>query len=77
MLEAVITSLIYLCIIAIAIYLVIWVLGQLGIAIPEPIMKIIWVIVILLAILFIARTILPKMGFRVSLEPAYASQVQK
>lgn len=64
MIEAVIMGLIYLCLLVIAIYLVIWVLQQLGIAIPENVMKIIWVIVVLVAILILVRTVLPGMGIR-------------
>lgn len=72
MIEAVVMGLIYLCVLVIAIYLIIWVLGQLGIAIPDNIMKVIWVIVVLVAILIIVRTILPGMGIRVGqwLQPA-------
>lgn len=64
MIEAVIMGLIYLCLVVIAIYLIIWVMQQLGIAIPENIMKIIWVIVVLIALLILVRTILPGMGVR-------------
>lgn len=67
MIEAVIMGLIYLCLVVIAIYLIIWVLQQLGIAIPENIMKIIWVIVVLVAILILVRTILPGMGIRLGM----------
>jgi len=65
MIEAVIMGLIYLCLLVICVYLITWVLGQLGIAIPDNIMKVIWVIVILVAILIIVRTILPGMGIRI------------
>lgn len=61
MIESVITMLIYLCLLAIAVYLIQWVLGQLGIVIPENIMKILWVIVVLVALLMIVRTFLPAM----------------
>ena len=64
MIESVIMGLIYLCVLVIAVYLITWVLSQLGIAIPENIMKVIWVIVILVAILILVRTILPGMGIR-------------
>ena len=64
MIEAVISGLIYLCILVICVYLIEFVLGALGISIPANIMKIIWVIVILVAILILVRTILPGMGIR-------------
>jgi len=65
MIESVIMGLIYLCLVVIAIYLIIWVIGQLGIVIPDNIMKVIWVIVVLVAILILVRTILPGMGVRI------------
>lgn len=77
MLESVIMALIYLCVIAIVIYIVIWVLGQLGIAIPDHIMKIIWVIVVLLALLFILRTLLPGMGLRLGMMEHPYGQTQE
>lgn len=64
MIEAVISGLIYLCLLVICVYLIQYVLSALGIAIPENIMKIIWVIVVLVAILILVRTILPGMGIR-------------
>ena len=77
MIESVIMGLIYLCLIAVAVYLIIWVLGQLGIAIPEPIMKIIWVIVVLVAILILVRTVLPGMGLRLGNVPSFHIAVAK
>ena len=65
MIESVIMGLIWLCVLVICIYLVIWVLQQLGIVIPDNIMKIIWVIVVLVAILIVIRTILPGMGIKI------------
>ena len=56
MVESVIMMLIYLCLLVAVVYLVIFVLGQLGIAIPQPIMNIIWVIVLLVALLILWQT---------------------
>lgn len=67
MVESVIMALIYLCLLAICVYLVIWVLEQLGLAIPPQVMKILWVLVILVALLVIIRTVLPSMGIRIGL----------
>jgi hypothetical protein len=64
MIESVITGLIYLCLVVLAIYLVIMVLNHIGVTIPDNIMKIIWVIVLLFAILIIVRTILPGLGIK-------------
>jgi uncharacterized membrane protein len=60
MLESVITFLIYLCLLALAIYLVVWIVRDvLGIPIPETVLKILYVIVALVAILFLVRMLLP------------------
>jgi hypothetical protein len=67
MIEAVIMALIYLCLIVAAVYLIQWVLSQLGIAIPEKVMQIIWVIVILCAVLVLVRTVLPIAGIRIGM----------
>src|SRR5262245_33170002 len=64
MLETVITLLIYLCVLALCVYLVIWVLGILGLALPDQVVKILWVIVALVAILLIVRAILPGGTFK-------------
>lgn len=64
LIESVITGLIYLCLLVAAVYLVQWVLSQLGIAIPDQVMKILWVVVVLVAILILVRTVLPGMGVR-------------
>lgn len=62
MLESVITFLIGLCVLAIVVYLVIWVLGQIGIVLPPRIVQILWVIVILLVVLYLVKMILPHLG---------------
>lgn len=66
MIEAVITTLIYLCVLAIIVYLVIYVLGRIGIVIPPQIVTILWVIVMLVALLMIVRLVLPSLGVRLS-----------
>jgi hypothetical protein len=67
MLESVIMFLIYLCLIALVIYLVVWVVRDvLGIPIPATVLKILYVIVALVAILFLVRLLLP-MGGRIRL----------
>lgn len=69
MIESVILGLIYLCLLVICVYLIIWVLQQIGIAIPENVMKIIWVILVLVAVLILVRTVLPGMGIRLGTLP--------
>jgi hypothetical protein len=64
MLTAVITFLIYICILAIVIYLVIWVLRDVvGLPIPERVIQLLWVIVALIAILMLVQMVLGGGGF--------------
>ena len=59
MLASVITFLIYICLLAIVIYLVIWVLRDiLGLPIPERVIQILWVIVALIVILWLVQMVL-------------------
>ena len=59
MLEAVVYALIYLALVVLCVYIILWVIGELGIALPAQVVKIIWLIVALIAILFVVQTILP------------------
>ena len=62
MVENVIFLLIYICVLVGLVFLVQWVLGQLGIAIPEMVMKVFWVIVVLIVILLCWRALSPLIG---------------
>lgn len=62
MLEAVITLLIYVCLLVLVVYLVLWVLSTLGIAIPPQVIKIVWIIVALVVLLLLIQTVLPSLG---------------
>jgi hypothetical protein len=62
MLEAVIRFLITMCLIALCVFLVIWVLGALGIVLPAMVIKIIWIIAALVAVLFLVRLLKPYWG---------------
>lgn len=53
--EAVVRALIYICFIALAFFLVVWVLGEIGLAIPPMVFKILIVIFVLFAILILVR----------------------
>lgn len=64
MIESVIMLLIQLAVLALLVYLVIWVLEKIGIALPEKVVQILWVIVVLVAILLILRVILPAIGIK-------------
>ena len=63
MLPAVITFLIYVCVLALVIYLVLWVLRDvLGLPIPERVIQILWVIVALIVILWLVQMVLGSSG---------------
>ncbi len=65
MLASVITFLIYICILALIVYLVIWVLRDVvGLPIPEKVIQILWVIVALICILWLVQMVLGGGGFR-------------
>ena len=53
MLITILYALLYLAIVVGIIYLVLWVLAKLGIAIPANIVNVIWVILLLLAVIWI------------------------
>ena len=59
MLESVIMFLIYLCIVAIVIYAVIWVLRDvIGLPLPGKVIQILWVIFALFVLLYILQLVL-------------------
>lgn len=59
MLASVITFLIYICILALIVYLVIWVLRDVvGLPIPDKVIQILWVIVALICILWLVEMVL-------------------
>jgi hypothetical protein len=55
MIESVITLLIYICVLALVVYLVIWVLGAIGVPIPAMVLKIVWIIFALMCLLMVLR----------------------
>lgn len=63
MIEGVIYALIYICLVALVIYLVIWVLTTvIGVPIPAKVIQILWVIFALICILILVRLVLPHSG---------------
>ena len=59
MLATVITFLIYVCVLALVIYLVLWVLRDvIGLPIPAKVVQILWVIVALIVILWLVQMVL-------------------
>ncbi len=57
MVESLILLLIYICLVVAACWLVIWVLGQIGVPLPAQVIKIFWVIVGLICLLLMWRMI--------------------
>lgn len=73
MIETIITTLIYICLLAVAIYLVIWVLQTVaGIELPPKVVQIIWVVFVLICVLLLVRLLLPHMGRLSGLLPLLA-----
>ena len=65
MLASVITFLIYLCILALVLYLVIWVVRDvIGVPIPAKVIQLLWVIVALIVILWLVQMVLGGGGLR-------------
>jgi hypothetical protein len=62
MFESIVRALIYICFIAAAYYLIVWVVGQLGLALPAMVMHIIGIIFVLFAILILVRLLYPVMS---------------
>lgn len=59
MFESIIMLLIYICLVVGVAFLVIWVLGQIGVPLPAQVIKIFWVIVALIIVLLLWRMIGP------------------
>jgi hypothetical protein len=55
--EVFIRALITLCVIVLCVFLALWVLAELGIVLPAMVVKILWVIVVLLAVLYLLRAL--------------------
>lgn len=67
MLPAVIQFLIYVCVLAIVIYLIIWVVRDvIGLPIPGKVIQLLWVIVALIVILWLVEMVLPGMHLRLT-----------
>ncbi|HYV34095.1 MAG TPA: hypothetical protein VE988_00235 [Gemmataceae bacterium] len=62
MFESVILLLIQICFVVAVAYVVIWVLGQLGVALPEMVIKIFWIIVVLIVLLLLYRMLAPALS---------------
>ena len=63
MIEAIIYALIYICLLALVIYLILWVLGTVaGVQLPPKVIQIIWVVFALVCLLILVRLLLPHSG---------------
>jgi len=58
MITAIITALIYIVLLAIVVYLVIWVLQIIGVALPPKIIQLIWVVFALIVLLILVQLFL-------------------
>jgi len=68
MIESIILTLIYFCLIVAVFWLVLWVLQQLGVPLPAQVIKIGWVIVALIVILILYKLLLaPLIGGHLTL----------
>lgn len=56
---AIVRALIYLCCVALAFFLCVWVLAELGVALPYMVLNILKVIFVLIAILILVRLFAP------------------
>lgn len=65
MLTTIITLLIYICILALVIYLIIHVLQVIGVPIPPKVVQILWLILALVVILWVVQALLGGGGLRV------------
>lgn len=59
MIGSIIIALIYLCALVLVVYVAFWVIRKLGLEIPDRVETIIWVIVALLALLWLLVPLLP------------------
>ncbi len=55
MIEALLLSLIWIAVVVGVVFLVLWVLGQIGLPIPARVIQIVWVIVVLVILLILWR----------------------
>jgi hypothetical protein len=62
MFESIIMLLIYICLVVGGAFLVIWVLGQLGVPLPAQVIKVFWIIVALIIILLLYRMVGPALS---------------
>ena len=67
MLDLVINLLIQLVGLAIVVYLIIWVLGIIGVPLPGKVIQLLWVLVALIAILIIYRALIGASGLHIGL----------
>ena len=58
------TLLIIIAVVALLVWLIIWVLGQIGVPLPAQVVKIIWVIFALIVVLILLKALLPAAGIR-------------
>jgi hypothetical protein len=66
MIEAIVSTLIYIILLCVVIYLIFWILEAIaGLTVPAKIQQLIWLVVALIAILLLVRILLPRLAFAV------------
>lgn len=63
MLSSIVMFLISLCLLAIVVYVILWVLEIIGIPIPAKVIQLLWVIVALIALLWLVQLVTGSGGF--------------
>lgn len=61
MFESIILLLIQIALVVLAAYVIIWFLGQIGVALPPMVVQIFWAIVVLIVILLLYRMLAPSL----------------
>ena len=61
MFESIILLLIQICFVVLVAYIVIWVLGALGVSLPPKVVQIFWIIIVLIVILLLFRMLAPSL----------------
>lgn len=62
--EGILWALIHIAVAALIVWLVLYVLGEVGVPLPAQVVKIIWIIFGLLCLIYLLRAVVPLMGGR-------------
>src|SRR5262245_6582517 len=76
MVEGAITTLILICVVVLIVYVALWVLQQIGVPLPEQVIKVLWVIVALVCLLLLLRWLLPAIGVKASISDMFIASAE-